>query len=118
MFSTDAGRIIRIRATELRSQGRNTQGVRLFKIDEGERITSVALLAETDDEDEESVEGAEGGEGSTSPENASETASSDTPEGTTADASTGDASDAEADVQASSDEGPAASTEAEEKGEA
>lgn len=50
MFTTDTGRAIRINASEIRSQGRNTQGVRLFRIDPGERITSVARVAESDPE--------------------------------------------------------------------
>ena len=48
MFSTDTGRAIRINASEIRSQGRNTHGVRLFRIDPGERITSVARVTESE----------------------------------------------------------------------
>lgn len=57
MFSTNKGRIIRIRADELRTQGRNTQGVRLFRIDKGEHITSIARLMDNDEENEENEEG-------------------------------------------------------------
>lgn len=75
MFSTDSGRVIRIRVDEIRTQGRNTQGVRLFRIDENEKITSVARLLESDDEDEnEETEGAEGAENTIDPSDASETA--------------------------------------------
>ena len=34
--------------------GRNTQGVRLIQLEEGDRLVSVALLAEREDDDEES----------------------------------------------------------------
>lgn len=61
MFSTNKGRIIRIRADELRTQGRNTQGVRLFRIDKGEHITSIARLMDNDEENEENEENEEGG---------------------------------------------------------
>jgi DNA gyrase subunit A len=33
--------------------GRNTQGVRLIELEEGERVVSVARLAEKEEEDEE-----------------------------------------------------------------
>ncbi|HAA54476.1 MAG TPA: DNA gyrase subunit A [Myxococcales bacterium] len=62
MFTTNEGRVIRIYADEIRTQGRNTQGVRLFRIDKGEHITSVACLMESDDDDE-FEEGEEGTEG-------------------------------------------------------
>ncbi|MCK6509753.1 DNA gyrase subunit A [Myxococcota bacterium] len=51
MVSTDTGRIIRFAAKEIRVQGRNTQGVRLFRVDEGERISSVAIVADATEED-------------------------------------------------------------------
>jgi len=47
MVSTDTGRIIRFDAKEIRVQGRNTQGVRLFRVDEGERISSVEIIKTT-----------------------------------------------------------------------
>ncbi|MCB9643678.1 MAG: DNA gyrase subunit A [Myxococcales bacterium] len=59
MVSTDTGRIIRFGADEIRIQGRNTQGVRLFRVDDGERISSVAIVADANDENEDE-EGAEG----------------------------------------------------------
>ncbi len=51
MVSTDTGRIIRFDAKEIRVQGRNTQGVRLFRVDEGERISSVAIIADAAEEE-------------------------------------------------------------------
>jgi DNA gyrase subunit A len=50
MLVTDTGRIIRLRMTELRVIGRNTQGVRLLTTQPDERVVSLALLAEKEDE--------------------------------------------------------------------
>jgi DNA gyrase subunit A len=50
MLVTDTGRIIRLRMSELRVIGRNTQGVRLFNTGPDERVVSLALLAEKEDE--------------------------------------------------------------------
>jgi DNA gyrase subunit A len=48
---TSGGKVIRVRANEIRVIGRNTQGVRLIGLEEGERLTSVARVAEREDED-------------------------------------------------------------------
>jgi DNA gyrase subunit A len=53
MLVTNKGKIIRLRIKELRVIGRNTQGVRLIDIEEGERVVSLARLAEKEDEEEE-----------------------------------------------------------------
>lgn len=50
MLVTDSGRIIRLRMAELRVIGRNTQGVRLLNLGPDERVASLALLAEKEDE--------------------------------------------------------------------
>ena len=50
MLVTDSGRIIRLRMAELRVIGRNTQGVRLVNTGPDERVVSLALLAEKEDE--------------------------------------------------------------------
>jgi DNA gyrase subunit A len=50
MLVTDSGRIIRLRMVELRVIGRNTQGVRLLNVSPDERVVSLALLAEKEDE--------------------------------------------------------------------
>jgi DNA gyrase subunit A len=47
---TDRGKVIRIRMSEIRVIGRNTQGVRLIDREEGERVSSVARLAEREEE--------------------------------------------------------------------
>lgn len=52
MLVTDGGKIIRSRAKEIPTIGRNTQGVRLISLDEGEKVVSVARLAEDNEEEE------------------------------------------------------------------
>jgi DNA gyrase subunit A len=52
MFVTNRGKILRTKATNFRSIGRNTQGVRLMVLETEERIVSVAKLAEKDETDE------------------------------------------------------------------
>ena len=56
MLITDSGRVIRLRMRELRTIGRNTQGVRLFGVDPQERVVSLALLAEDVEEDREQID--------------------------------------------------------------
>ena len=53
MMITNSGKIIRISMRDLRVIGRNTQGVRLFKLDEGEKVMAVDRMAEIISEDEE-----------------------------------------------------------------
>ena len=59
MMITNGGKIIRISMRDLRVIGRNTQGVRLFKLDEGEKVMAVDRMAEiiSDDEEGEDEEG-------------------------------------------------------------
>jgi DNA gyrase subunit A len=52
MLVTSGGKVIRLRVSEIRVIGRNTQGVRLIDLEEGERVVSVARLAEREDETE------------------------------------------------------------------
>jgi len=51
MLATDGGKIIRTRVEEIPVLSRNTQGVKLINLEEGERVIGVERLAE-DDEDE------------------------------------------------------------------
>jgi len=53
MLITDAGTLIRTRATEISVVGRNTLGVRLIGLSEGEKLVSVAKVAESDGDDGE-----------------------------------------------------------------
>jgi len=52
MLVTSGGKVMRFRVKEIRVIGRNTQGVRLIGLDEGERVAAVARLAEREDEGE------------------------------------------------------------------
>jgi DNA gyrase subunit A len=53
MLVTNTGKIIRLRIKDIRVIGRNTQGVRLIDLEEGERVVSLARVAEKEDEEEE-----------------------------------------------------------------
>ena len=59
MLVTNKGKIIRLRIADIRVIGRNTQGVHLIDVEEGERVVSLARLAEK--EEDEGV-GENGGE--------------------------------------------------------
>ena len=62
MLISNKGKIIRLRIKELRVIGRNTQGVRLIELEEGERVVSLARVAEKE-EDDDGTEAAEEGNG-------------------------------------------------------
>ena len=47
---TDSGQVVRTRVADTRVIGRNTQGVTLMNVPDGDRVSSVALI-EPDDED-------------------------------------------------------------------
>lgn len=57
MLVTDRGRLIRLRVDEIRVAGRNTQGVKLLEVDEGERLVSLALVEDKDDDTAGDTEG-------------------------------------------------------------
>ncbi len=46
MLTTSGGMVIRTRVSTMRTIGRNTQGVRLIKLDEGDAVSSLAKLPE------------------------------------------------------------------------
>jgi DNA gyrase subunit A len=50
VISTD-GNIIRLHSDDISTFGRNTQGVRIMKLREGDRVSTVARLAEKEDEE-------------------------------------------------------------------
>jgi DNA gyrase subunit A len=50
MLVTNKGKIIRLRIKDIRVIGRNTQGVHLIDVEEGERVVSLARLAEKEEE--------------------------------------------------------------------
>lgn len=49
MIVTSGGKLIRINVGEISVVGRNTQGVRLITLDEGERVTSVTRISDEDE---------------------------------------------------------------------
>src|SRR5262249_18402912 len=50
MLITDAGKVIRMQVKGIPTLGRNTQGVRLIRVDEGEKVLAIESLAERDSE--------------------------------------------------------------------
>jgi DNA gyrase subunit A len=52
MIITDKGQTIRIRIAEIRSMGRNTQGVRVISVNSGEVVVGIEHLADREEEEE------------------------------------------------------------------
>jgi DNA gyrase subunit A len=50
MIITKDGKIIRIEASEIRQVGRSTQGVRLVRMEEGDRVAAACVIPETETE--------------------------------------------------------------------
>jgi DNA gyrase subunit A len=53
MLVTDGGQIIRMPVKDIRIAGRRTQGVTVFRVDESEKVVSVAALEDTAEENGE-----------------------------------------------------------------
>ncbi|MDZ8118626.1 DNA gyrase subunit A [Pontiella agarivorans] len=71
MLISEGGQMICIGASDLRVIGRNTQGVRLFNLKEGDKLVSAAVLEPEDESPEEpAAEEVENAEGEASVENA------------------------------------------------
>jgi DNA gyrase subunit A len=68
MLITEKGMIIRLNTAEISTIGRNTQGVRLIQLEEGDHLVSVARLAEREDDDESLGGPADGGPGASKEE--------------------------------------------------
>ncbi|MBM4371966.1 MAG: hypothetical protein FJ098_09945, partial [Deltaproteobacteria bacterium] len=51
MLITDGGTILRTRISEIPVLGRNTQGVKLINLGEGEHVVAIERLAEDDEEE-------------------------------------------------------------------
>jgi DNA gyrase subunit A len=60
MLITTAGKVIRLRVSEVRRSGRNTQGVRLIGLEPGEEVVAIARLAEREDGDGEAASNGNG----------------------------------------------------------
>jgi len=52
MLITEKGMIIRLNTADISTIGRNTQGVRLIQLEEGDHLVSVARLAEREDDED------------------------------------------------------------------
>lgn len=77
---TEGGMVIRQHVAEIRVLGRNTQGVKLIRLNANDRITGVAVVpAEDDDEAIEGIEGEEETNGADSPDNGGSTANGTEP---------------------------------------
>jgi len=61
MLITDGGKVIRLKVKDVRIIGRNTQGVRLVKLDAGECVRAVAGLAEKEDDGTDNGNGSDDG---------------------------------------------------------
>jgi DNA gyrase subunit A len=49
MIITGHGKVIRVHSGEIREAGRSTQGVRLLRLDEGDRIAAAASILEEEE---------------------------------------------------------------------
>ena len=49
MLVTNKGQMIRVKVNEIRVAGRNTQGVRIFKTSDGEKVVSAVRLADNNE---------------------------------------------------------------------
>ena len=69
MLMTSSGQSIRIRCADVREAGRNTQGVKLVTLKEGEKLQDIARVVpdeeSAEDTDDETVDGTEGAEENT-----------------------------------------------------
>lgn len=57
MLISDMGTMVRTRTSEISELGRNTQGVRLIRVSEGEKLIGIARIEEPEEEETDSVEG-------------------------------------------------------------
>ncbi|UCF12318.1 MAG: DNA gyrase subunit A [Thermoplasmatales archaeon] len=59
MLATKNGMIVRVPVKDIRIQGRNTMGVRIMRLNEGDKVVSVAKIIESNEEDgtEGNIEG-------------------------------------------------------------
>jgi DNA gyrase subunit A len=62
MMITKSGVIIRVPVDGIRVIGRNTQGVRVMNLDDGDSLVAVARVVKEDDEDDEGDGGDDGSE--------------------------------------------------------
>ena len=51
MAIASSGKVVRMKASDISLVGRNTKGVRLLSLDEGETLSAVAPIRESQDDD-------------------------------------------------------------------
>ena len=56
MVITDGGQVIRTRVSEIRETGRNTQGVRVIRLNDDEKVVDVEPVAESDEDEANPLE--------------------------------------------------------------
>ena len=56
MLTSKEGMMVRIPVKDIRIQGRSTMGVTIMKLNEGDKVVSVAKIVENDEDEEESSE--------------------------------------------------------------
>ena len=61
MIATEAGLMIRMAVADVRATGRNTQGVRVINIDEGDTVVAAVKVVDRED-DKEPLDASETGE--------------------------------------------------------
>ena len=59
MIITKGGIVIRMALSQVKIAGRNTQGVRLIRLDEGQEISSIAVVPHEEEENIEEIEKSE-----------------------------------------------------------
>lgn len=57
MLISDMGTMVRTRTSEISELGRNTQGVRLIRVADGEKLSGIARIQEPEEDESETVEG-------------------------------------------------------------
>jgi DNA gyrase subunit A len=60
MLITDGGKIIRMNMAQMRVIGRNTKGVRMFKLGDDEKVVAMDKVPPDSGSDDEDIEGMEG----------------------------------------------------------
>ncbi len=53
MVITEGGKVIRMQCKGIRTMGRNTQGVRIMRLDENGKIAAITRVVNEDDDEEE-----------------------------------------------------------------
>ncbi|MBT8149960.1 MAG: DNA gyrase subunit A, partial [Gammaproteobacteria bacterium] len=56
MLISDQGTLVRCRTDEVSELGRNTQGVRVIRLKQGESLVSIARIEDTDEDTDEDAE--------------------------------------------------------------